>query len=131
MTVKKHNKTARAKGNRAEALLLDLLTQKGYEVRRTHLSAFPDIIAWNEYLILMIEVKSRSASSGKHGISDALSSFKRGIRAMRSISRRVSIFCYILVGDEWLAYVWLDENKHGVPGGGVKQVTPIPYRTEV
>ena len=37
-------RNARVMGNKAERLLLDQLTQQGYEVRRTHLSLFPDII---------------------------------------------------------------------------------------
>ena len=64
----------------------------------------------------MIEVKARSVASGKRGISDSLSRFKRGMQSMTSIPRRASIFCYILVGDEWLAYVWRD--------GEIAQVTP-------
>ena len=106
----------RAKGTKAEILLLDQLTQQGYEVRRTHLSLFPDIIAWTDTDLLLIEVKARSVASGKRGISDSLSKFKRGMQSMSSIPRRASIFCYILVGDEWLAYVWRD--------GAIAQVTP-------
>ena len=75
--------TPRAKGTKAEILLLAQLTQQGYEVRRTHLSLFPDIIAWTATDLLLIEVKSRS--NNPRAISQALSLFRTGVRAMTSV----------------------------------------------
>ena len=58
------NRQARGKGSRAEGLLLRQLEQQGYEARRTHMSLFPDIIAWTATDLLLIEVKARRTTLG-------------------------------------------------------------------
>jgi Holliday junction resolvase-like predicted endonuclease len=100
------NYTARARGSRAESLLLRQLEDKGYDVRRTHLSAFPDIIAWNDSDLLLIEVKSR-AGAGK-GVSNALSLFRASFRTLRSIPNHAKVLCYVRVNNAWTAYQYLD-----------------------
>ena len=105
----------RAKGNKAEALLLTQLTQQGYEVRRTHLSLFPDIIAWTDTDLLLIEVKSRS--NNPRAISQALSLFRAGVRAMRSVPNGASMLCYVLSNGAWSAYQWSN--------GVTTQIEPI------
>jgi uncharacterized circularly permuted ATP-grasp superfamily protein len=77
------NRAARSKGSRAEALLLRQLEQQGYEVRRTHLSLFPDIIAWKENDLLMIEVKQRADAK---------------------------ILCYLRVNDNWSAFQYINNS---------------------
>ena len=94
----------RAKGTKAESLLLTQLTQQGYEVRRTHLSLFPDIIAWTDTELLLIEVKARS--NNPRAISHALSVFRAGVRAMRSVPKGASMLCYVWSNDAWSAYQW-------------------------
>ena len=94
----------RAKGTKAEILLLDQLTQQGYEVRRTHLSLFPDIIAWTDTDLLLIEVKARS--NNPRAISQALSVFRAGVRAMTSVPNGASMLCYVRSNDTWSAYQW-------------------------
>ena len=108
------NRNARAKGGRAEALLVTQLTQQGYEARRTHLSAFPDIIAWNETTILLIEVKARSTAAG---LSNALSLFRANVRTMTSVPKRASMLCYVRLNGHWSAYKW--------NGNGTEQVEPV------
>jgi hypothetical protein len=95
--------TPRAKGTKAEILLLTQLTQQGYEVRRTHLSLFPDIIAWNDDGFLLIEVKARSSPKA---ISQALSLFRAGVRAMTSVPNGASMLCYVRSNGAWSAYQW-------------------------
>jgi len=107
-------RNSRVKGNRAEALLLDQLTQQGYEVRRTHLSLFPDIIAWNETEFLLIEVKARS---NPKTITGALRLFRMGVNAMTSVPNRASMLCYVRSNDMWSAYQW--------DNGVTTQVEPI------
>ena len=107
------NRNARARGGRAEALLVTQLTQQGYEARRTHLSAFPDIIAWNETEFLLIEVKARSAS----GLSNALSLFRANVRAMTIVPQYASVLCYVRLNGAWSAYQWGDN--------GTKEVEPV------
>ena len=94
----------RAKGSKAEALLLTQLTQQGYEVRRTHLSLFPDIIAWTDTDLLLIEVKARS--NNPRAISQALSVFRAGVRAMTSVPNGANMLCYVLLNGAWSAYQW-------------------------
>ena len=94
----------RAKGTKAEALLLTQLTQLGYEVRRTHLSLFPDIIAWTDTDLLLIEVKARA--NNRQAISQALSLFRAGVRAMTSVPNCASMLCYLRVNGAWSAYQW-------------------------
>ena len=94
------NRNARARGGRAEALLITQLTQQGYEARRTHLSAFPDIIA-------------RSAS----GLSNALSLFRANVRAMTIVPQHASMLCYVRLNGHWNAYKWRDN--------GTEQVEPV------
>ena len=107
------NRNARARGGRAEALLITQLTQQGYEARRTHLSAFPDIIAWNETEFLLIEVKARSDS----GLSNALSLFRANVRNMTIVPQHASVLCYVRLNGAWNAYQWCDN--------GTKQVEPV------
>ena len=109
------NRNARAKGGRAEALLVTQLTQQGYEARRTHLSAFPDIIAWNETDFLLIEVKARSDSP--KALSNALSLFRANVRAMTIVPKYASMLCYVWLNGAWSAYQWGDN--------GTKEVQPV------
>ena len=109
------NRNARAKGGRAEALLITQLTRQGYEARRTHLSAFPDIIAWNETEFLLIEVKARSDS----GLSNALSLFRANVRAMTIVPQHASVLCYVRLNGAWNAYEWCDNVT--------KQIEPIVF----
>ena len=110
------HRNARARGGRAEALLVTQLTQQGYEARRTHLSAFPDIIAWNKTDFLLIEVKARSAS----GLSNALSLFRANVRAMTIVPEHAAVLCYVWLNGAWSAYQWCDN--------GTEQVEPVVAR---
>ena len=103
---RRSNRTARSKGSKAEGLLLRQLEEQGYEVRRTHLSAFPDIIAWNDSNLLLIEVKAR-ASAGK-GVSNALSLFRSSFKQLRHIPKNAIVLCYVRVNSAWIAYQWLN-----------------------
>jgi len=105
----------RAKGTKAEALLLTQLTLQGYEVRRTHLSLFPDIIAWTDTDLLLIEVKARSNSP--QAVSQALSLFRTGVKAMTSVPNGASMLCYVRSNDAWSAYQW--------DNGVTTQIEPI------
>ena len=98
------NRQARGKGSRAEGLLLRQLEQQGYEARRTHLSLFPDIIAWKGHELLLIEVKARKASAG--AVSGALSLFRSGVRTMTNIPISARILCYLRMNETWIAYQW-------------------------
>ena len=89
---KSSNRAARGKGAKAEALLLRQLTEQGYEVRRTHLSAYPDIIAWNT----------------KSGISNALSMFRSSAKTVRKWHKDASILCYLRVNDTWSAFQYIN-----------------------
>ena len=109
------NRNARARGNHAEALLLAQLVQQGYEVRRTHLSAFPDIIAWNQNDVLLIEVKARSNSTT--GLSNALSLFRANVKTMTSVPINATVLCYVRLNGHWNAYQWKDN--------ATQQVEPI------
>ena len=102
------NRNARSKGSRAEGLLLRQLEEQGYEVRRTHLSAFPDIIAWNDSDLLLIEVKART-SAGK-GVSNALSLFRSSFRMLRYVPNNATVLCYIRVNGAWTAYQYLEDE---------------------
>jgi len=105
----------RAKGSKAEALLLTQLTQQGYEVRRTHLSLFPDIIAWTDTDLLLIEVKARADTP--RAISHALSMFRSSVKAMTSVPNDASMLCYVRSNDTWSAYQW--------DNGVTTQIEPI------
>ena len=107
------NRNASARGGRAEAMLLTQLTEQGYEARRTHLSAFPDIIAWNEDQLLLIEVKARSPS----GLSNALSLFRANARTTKYVPDFASMLCYVWLNGHWSAYKWCDN--------GTKQVATV------
>ena len=98
------NRQARGKGSRAEGLLIRQLEQHGYEARRTHMSLFPDIIAWKGHELLLIEVKARKASAG--AVSGALSLFRSGVRTMTNIPISAKILCYLRMNDTWSAYEW-------------------------
>jgi Holliday junction resolvase-like predicted endonuclease len=100
------NRTARARGNKAEALLLSHLMQEGYEVRRTHLSLFPDIIAWTDTDLLLIEVKSRT--SKPDAVTKALSTFRSSVRMMTKMPKGAILLCYLRVNSQWIAYEWRD-----------------------
>jgi len=103
---KKKNRAARATGGKAEALLSAQLTALGYEVRRTHLSAFPDIIAWTSDELLLIEVKARA--EGPKALSGCLSLFRSGVRTMTSVPDGAKLLCYVRVSERWAAYEWCD-----------------------
>jgi len=100
------NRAARGKGSKAEGLLLSQLTEVGYEVRRTHLSLFPDIIAWNETELLMIEVKQRADT--KSGISNALSMFRSSARDVTKWYKGAKVLCCLRVNDTWSTFEWID-----------------------
>ena len=100
------NRNARSKGSRAEGLLLRQLEEQGYEVRRTHLSLFPDIIAWNDSELLLIEVKARS--SARSGVSNALSLFRASFKLLRYVPNNAIVLCYLRVNGAWTAYQYLD-----------------------
>jgi hypothetical protein len=100
------NRNARSKGSRAEGLLLRQLEDQGYEVRRTHLSLFPDIIAWTDSSLLLIEVKARS--SVRTGVSNALSLFRSSFKLLRSVPNNAIVLCYVRVNGAWTAYQWID-----------------------
>jgi predicted transcriptional regulator len=106
--------TPRAKGTKAEILLLTQLTQQGYEVRRTHLSLFPDIIAWTDTDLLLIEVKARS---NPKDVTEAVRLFRIGVRAMTSVPNGASMLCYVLSNGAWSAYQWSN--------GVTTQIEPI------
>jgi Holliday junction resolvase len=108
-TRKKANRFARGKGAQAEIMLARLLTDQGYEVRRTHLSAFPDIVAWNEDQFLLIEVKARTSV---RGVSNAVYMFKTSAKLLKVVNKRALLLCYVRFNDEWQVYQWT--------GSGVK-----------
>ena len=96
------NRAARSKGSRAEALLLRQLVEQGYEVRRTHLSAYPDIIAWKEDELLFIEVKARNNAAGS--VTRALSVFRSSARSVTKWHKSARVLCYLRINDTWIAY---------------------------
>ena len=100
-------RNSRIKGNRAERLLLEQLTQQGYGVRRTHLSLFPDIIAWNEQGFLFIEVKART--NPKH-ITEALYVFRNSVKEMTKLPKGANLLCYVRVNDTWRAFKSQNED---------------------
>tara|TARA_R110000824_G_scaffold109955_2_gene257858 strand:- start:375 stop:737 length:363 start_codon:yes stop_codon:yes gene_type:complete len=104
--IRSTNRAARGKGARAEGLLLKQLTDIGYEVRRTHLSMFPDIIAWNENEFLLIEVKQRADT--KTGISSALSVFRASVKGVTKWHKDARLLCYLRVNDNWTAFEWIN-----------------------
>jgi Holliday junction resolvase len=113
---RKPSRNARAKGGRAEAMLVTKLAQQGYEARRTHLSAFPDIIAWNEDQFLLIEVKARGSKSG---VSNAVSLFRASVKTLAKIpsSRmKARLLCLVLFSGEWQVYEYIDgDTSRGLP----------------
>lgn len=106
--------SARSKGNKAEILLQQQLESAGYETRRTHLSAFPDIIAWNRTTILFIEVKSITLRSNKLPIktrvNSALTKFRTNARLMKVVYSGASLLCYVRFDNNWLAYEWINDK---------------------
>ena len=100
---RKSPRQARAMGSRAEALLSKQLTDIGYEVRRTHLSAFPDIFAWNNRNFLLIEVKARS---DKYTVNNALSMFRKSAKELKVVHRDAVLLCYVRNLDTWRAFRW-------------------------
>ena len=111
------NRNARLRGGRAEALLLSQLTEQGYEARRTHLSAFPDIIAWDQDRIFFIEVKARSDKP--KAVSNALSLFRANVKIMTYVPKNARILCYVRLNGAWNAYEWCDNTT--------KQIEPIVF----
>ena len=73
-------------------------------MRRTHLSLFPDIIAWTDTDLLLIEVKARANNS--QAISQALSLFRASVNAMTSVPNGASMLCYVRSNNTWSAYEW-------------------------
>ena len=118
------NKTARSRGNKAEALLQQRLTDCGYETRRTHLSAFPDIVAWNDTDFLLIEVKSRTvganAVSKMSVINKALSVFRRSAKDLKVVHNDAHLLCYLYISGQWMAYEKTDSGMVEVPAIGVE-----------
>jgi hypothetical protein len=110
------NKGARARGSRAEILLVNQLIEQGYEVRRSHLSAFPDVIAWNERQFLLIEVKSRTNNTG---ISNALSLFKKSAKLLKVVHNDALLLCYVRFNGSWHVYKWT--------GSDTIKVAPYSY----
>ena len=88
--------------------MLGQLEQQGYEVRRTHLSLFPDIIAWKENDLLMIEVKLRADT--KSGISNALSMFRNSMKGVTKWHKDAKVLCYLRVNENWNAFEWHNGN---------------------
>ena len=95
--------------------MLTQLTEQGYEVRRTHLSLFPDIIAWTDTDLLLIEVKARA--DNPRAISHALSLFRSSVKAMTSVPNGASMLCYVRSNGAWSAYQW--------DNGVTTQIEPI------
>jgi Holliday junction resolvase len=106
--------SARSKGNKAEILLQQQLESSGYETRRTHLSAFPDIIAWNHTTVLFIEVKSISLRSNKTPIkpriNSALTKFRINARLLKAVYSGASLLCYVRFDNNWLTYQWINDK---------------------
>ena len=111
------NRNARLMGGRAEALLLSQLIEQGYEARRTHLSAFPDIIAWDAEHIFFIEVKARSDKP--KAVSNALSNFRASAKTMQFVPKSGTVLCYVRLNGAWSAYQWCDNVT--------KQIEPIVF----
>ena len=105
-------RNARVMGNKAERLLLDQLTQQGYEVRRTHLSLFPDIIAWNNEDFLLIEVKART---NPKAVTDALRVFRNSVKEMTKLPKRANLLCYVRVSGTWRAFKSQNKDIIEVP----------------
>jgi hypothetical protein len=109
------NKGARYMGGRAEALLHRELTDAGYEVRRTHLSAFPDIIAWNTTEFLMIEVKARSVTGKNKGVVTAvLRLFNNSAKELKVVHNDARLLCYLRINDAWIVYEWSEAGTKEV-----------------
>lgn len=102
---KPRQRLARGMGNRAEALLSKQLIDLGYEVRRTHLSAFPDLIAWNHNDLLFIEVKARSKPQD---ITKALSVFRTDARLLKVAHKDAILLCYVRQNAQWNAFAWFN-----------------------
>ncbi len=65
-------RSAKGKGTDAEDRCVDELRSEGYEAWRTHMSKGPvDVIAWNDGMIRLIQVKSYTTK------------YSRGLRAVR------------------------------------------------
>ena len=105
-------RNARVMGNKAERLLLDQLTQQGYEVRRTHLSLFPDIIAWNNEDFLLIEVKART---NPKAVTDALRVFRNSVKQMTKLPKLANLLCYVRVSGTWRAFKSQNKDIIEVP----------------
>jgi Holliday junction resolvase len=111
------NKGARYMGGRAEALLHRELTDAGYEVRRTHLSAFPDIIAWNTTEFLMIEVKARSVTGKnkeKGVVTAVLRLFNNSAKELKVVHNDARLLCYLRINDAWIVYEWSEAGTKEV-----------------
>ena len=108
------NSKARGIGARTEALLVKQLIDLGYEVRRTHLSAYPDIIAWDHDNLLLIEVKARTTPAG---FSNAKSAFKSAARTLKIVPDNASVLCYVRFNAQWRAFKW--------DGLKANEITPI------
>lgn len=105
-TKRSPSKSARRIGGSAEALLLRQLLQEGYEARRTHLSAFPDILAWNEHGLLLIEVKARADKPAY--INQAKSIFKASADTLIKLPEFARVLCYLRVNKAWKVFEYRD-----------------------
>ena len=83
-------------------------------MRRTHLSLFPDIIAWTATDLLLIEVKART---NPKDVSEAVRLFRIGVKAMTSVPNGASMLCYVWSNGAWSAYQW--------DNGATTQIEPI------
>ena len=106
------NKRARSQGARAENDLAEWLKGQGYEVRRTHLSAFPDLVVWNHERWCMIEVKWRSG--GARSISGAVGDFRASVRQMSCLPPPGAMLSvYVLNNDLCHIYDWKGDQETG------------------
>jgi len=96
------NKKARSIGAKAESALQRYLQDKGYEVRRTHLSAFPDVLAWNDTQFLMIEMKARTVTDNNRSkITKAvLRLFENSSKELKVVHSGAYLLCCLQIDDE-------------------------------
>lgn len=135
MPKKNTNRNARSVGAKAEALLLSQLSQSGYEARRTHLSAFPDIIAWKGKQFLLIEVKARTVTGELAGessiINNTLSTFRSDAKKLIP-SPLTDVLCFIRIQkpyhDYWRAYSW---DKNGTQEVDIQRYIPSVVQKEL
>ena len=72
-------------------------------------------LAWTDTDLLLIEVKARADT--RPAISQALSLFRTGVKAMTSVPNGASMLCYVRANGHWNAYQW--------DNGVTTQIEPI------